>query len=126
MAMNLNNLALLYQAQGRYAEAEPLHKRALAIFEKALGPEHPDMALNLYNLALLCQAQDRYAEAEPLHKRALAIFKKALGPEHPDVAQSLNNLAGPYRAQEGKYGEAEPLQPAGAGNLGEGPGVGAP
>jgi len=30
-----------YRVQGRYAEAEPLYKRALAIYEKALGPEHP-------------------------------------------------------------------------------------
>ena len=37
MALNLNNLALLYEAQGRNAEAEPLYKRALAIYEKALG-----------------------------------------------------------------------------------------
>ena len=26
-----------------YAEAEPLQKRSLAISEKALGPEHPDV-----------------------------------------------------------------------------------
>jgi tetratricopeptide (TPR) repeat protein len=31
----LNNLAGLYQAQGRYAEAEPLYRRSLAIREKA-------------------------------------------------------------------------------------------
>ena len=30
---------MLYQAQGRYAEAEPLLKRALSIQEKAFGPE---------------------------------------------------------------------------------------
>ena len=40
----LNNLAALYDNQGRYAEAEPLYKRALAIQEKALGPDHPDVA----------------------------------------------------------------------------------
>ena len=34
---NLSNLALLYLAQGRYAEAEPLFRRALEIREKALG-----------------------------------------------------------------------------------------
>ena len=33
----LNNLARLYHAQGRYADAEPLHERSLAIWEKALG-----------------------------------------------------------------------------------------
>src|SRR3954452_1144789 len=36
VAESLNNLAGLYLAQGGYAEAEPLYKRSLAIFEKAL------------------------------------------------------------------------------------------
>ncbi len=31
LATTLNNLALLYDAQGKYAEAEPLHKRALEL-----------------------------------------------------------------------------------------------
>jgi hypothetical protein len=30
VAQTLNNLADLYSAQGRYADAEPLYKRALA------------------------------------------------------------------------------------------------
>ncbi len=80
-------------AQGKYAEAEPLYKRSLAIREKALGPEHPDVGQGLNNLAELYRTQGKYAEAAPLHKRALAIREKALGPEHPDVGQSLNNLA---------------------------------
>ena len=108
MATSLNNLAVLYRAQGRYAEAEPLYKRSLAIDEKALGPEHPDVGTALNNLAGLYQAQGRYAEAEPLVQRSLAIREKALGPEHPDVATSLNNLAALYRDQ-GRYAEAEPL-----------------
>src|SRR5579875_1410816 len=37
VAASLNNLALVYEAQGDYAKAEPLFKRALAINEKALG-----------------------------------------------------------------------------------------
>ena len=44
LATSLNNLAELYRAQGRNAEAEPLHKRSLAIREKALGPNHPNVA----------------------------------------------------------------------------------
>ena len=31
VATSLNNLALLYQTQGQYAQAEPLYKRSLAI-----------------------------------------------------------------------------------------------
>ena len=108
LATSLNNLGELYRAQGKYAEAEPLSRRALAIDEKALGSEHPDVATDLNNLALLSYNQGKYAEAETLNQRALAIREKALGPEHPNVATSLNNLALLYYTQ-GKYAEAEPL-----------------
>ena len=83
LATSLNNLAVLYRAQAKYAEAEPLYQRALAIQEKVLGPEHPDVANSLNNLAFLYGAQGKYAEAEPLYQRSLAIWEKALGPEHP-------------------------------------------
>jgi len=36
-------LAALYSDQAREAEAEPLYQRALAIREKALGPDHPTL-----------------------------------------------------------------------------------
>jgi tetratricopeptide (TPR) repeat protein len=104
----LNNLAALYQAQGRYADAVPLFKRCLAIREKARGPNHPDVANALNNLAGIYQAQGRYADAEPLFKRSLAIREKARGPNHPDVANALNNLAGLYQRQ-GRYADAEGL-----------------
>ncbi len=107
-ARQLNEQALRLFLQGRYAEAEPLTKRSLTIYEKALGPEHPNVASGLNNLALLYKAQGRYAEAEPLFKRALVIQEKALGPDHPDVATSLNNLGQLYQAQ-GRYAEEEPL-----------------
>ncbi len=111
MSPQLNNLAALYHAQGRYAEVEPLYKRSLGIREKVLGPNHPDVATALNNLAALYQAQGRYAEAAPLIKRALAISEKTLGPDHRDVATKLNNLALLYNA-EGRYAEAEPLYQA--------------
>ena len=106
---NVLNLAGEYlYGRAAYAEAQPLYARALAIREKALGPDHPDVAESLNNLAELYCSQGAYAEAQPLHARALAIREKALGPNHPLVAQSLNNLAGLYRAQ-GAYAEAQPL-----------------
>ena len=43
----LDNLARVYEKQGKYADAEDLLKRALAIKEKALGAGHRDMALTL-------------------------------------------------------------------------------
>ncbi|HMD99609.1 MAG TPA: tetratricopeptide repeat protein [Terriglobia bacterium] len=104
----LNDLGVVLDAEAKYGEAEPLLKRTLAIDQKALGPEHPNVATNLNSLATLYYKQGEYAEAEPLIKGALAIDKKALGPEHPGVARDLNNLAVLYHDQ-GRYSEAEPL-----------------
>ena len=109
LATSLNNLAGLYQTQGKYAEAEPLHRRSLAIVEKALGPEHPAVATSLNNLAGLYSDQGKYAEAEPLYKRSLAILEKALGPEHPNVAQSLENYAALLRKM-GRNDEAAKME----------------
>ena len=50
VGQSLNNLATLYEKQGRHADSEPLFKRALAIYEKAGGPEHPAVATLLNNL----------------------------------------------------------------------------
>ena len=81
-------------------KAEPLYERALALREKALGPEHPDVATSLNNLAELYEAQGQYARAEPLYQRALAIAEKALGPEHPNMATFRENYAASLRAAE--------------------------
>src|SRR5262249_35848233 len=89
----------LYREQRRYAEAEPLYKRAVAINEKALGAEHPSVATDLNNLAELYRNQARYADAELLWKRALTIWDKALGSDHPNFGTTLSNLALLYYVQ---------------------------
>ena len=75
--MSFNDVALILQQMGRTADAEPLHRRALAIREKALGAEHLDLATSLNNLALLYRAQGWYAESEPLYRRAYRIVLNA-------------------------------------------------
>ena len=52
LGVSLASLALLYQAQGKHAEAEPLYKRSLTIAEKDLGPEHFNVGVLLAGLAL--------------------------------------------------------------------------
>jgi tetratricopeptide (TPR) repeat protein/CHAT domain-containing protein len=104
----LYNLAVVYQSQGKYADAEGLYKRALAIDEKVHGPSHSYVATTLKRLAGMCEAQAKYVEAEGLLKRALAIREKEFGPDHPDVAAILDDLAKVYDRQ-GKYTEAEGL-----------------
>jgi len=91
VARDLNNLAELYRAQGKYADAEPLYQRALRIVEAALGPAHPHVVTSLNNLALLYSTQGKYAEAEPLYQRSFWTLHNSLGPDHPSVRQVFAN-----------------------------------
>ena len=85
-----------------------MYERALAISERAQGPNHPDVAVSLNNLTSVLGKTGAYAEARALSERALAIQEKALGPEHPGVALSLNNLAA-VLVGTGAYAEARAL-----------------
>jgi len=52
LAISLNNLAALYESQGRWVEAEPLLERVLAIHEELYGYlPNDDLVARLNNLA---------------------------------------------------------------------------
>jgi tetratricopeptide (TPR) repeat protein len=53
VATSLNNLAKLYESQGRYAEAEPLYVRAIAIYQERLGENHPHTQTATENFIIL-------------------------------------------------------------------------
>jgi CHAT domain-containing protein/Tfp pilus assembly protein PilF len=108
MANSYNNVAYNLHTQGKYAEAEPLFRKALDIFKKALGEEHPQTAVCFSNLAGNLGSQGKHAEAELLHRQALAIQKKILGEQHPGMAPICNNLAMNLNDQ-GRYPEADAL-----------------
>ncbi|HNC45674.1 MAG TPA: tetratricopeptide repeat protein, partial [Acidobacteriota bacterium] len=104
----MNNLGVLYRDKGDSHQAESFHQRALAIREKALGPDRPEVANSLNNLGATYQDRGEYQQAEPLYQRALAIYEKIFGPTHLNVALCLNNLAALYKAR-GDDQQAEPL-----------------
>ncbi|MBD1885120.1 tetratricopeptide repeat protein [Microcoleus vaginatus] len=108
LSISLNYLALLYQSQGRYSEAEPLFLQALEIGRRSLPEDHPSLAIYLNNLAELYRDQGRYSEAEPLYLQAVEIDRRSLPEDHPSLAIRLSNLAALYYFQ-GRYSEAEPL-----------------
>jgi class 3 adenylate cyclase/tetratricopeptide (TPR) repeat protein len=100
--------ACYLRERGEYATAELVAKRGLAIQERALGSDHPDVARSLNNLGIVYWQQGRYSEAESLHLRELAIGETALAPGHPELARTLNNLANVYHDQA-RYEESESL-----------------
>lgn len=70
LLQSLLKLADQCRAQGRYQQAIPLYRSALAQAEASLGAEHSTVAAVLNNLALLYQYTDNFDEAERLSRRA--------------------------------------------------------
>lgn len=93
LATALHNLAIHYYKLGKYADAEPLYKRAMAIRETVFKPTHPHIIQSLNDLAALYYAQGRYAATEPLLKRIMEIIQSDRGQGHPMFAQALENYA---------------------------------
>jgi tetratricopeptide (TPR) repeat protein len=81
---------LLYRSQGRYSEAEPLYQQALALRQKLLGDEHPDVATSFNNLGML--RFHHYAEAADYLGKALTLIERLLGPDHPNTQTMRGNL----------------------------------
>src|SRR5882672_11504438 len=66
LAESLNNLAAHYFHTGKYAQAEPVYRRAIASWKTSRGDANRDLALTMNNLAALYRAQGRYSLAAPL------------------------------------------------------------
>ncbi|HSD51955.1 MAG TPA: CHAT domain-containing tetratricopeptide repeat protein [Candidatus Methylomirabilis sp.] len=107
-ARELNAEVRRHLQEGSYREGIPKGREALAIREKALGPNHPDVATSLFNLAWLLLENGDYPEAKTLFTRALQIREQSLGPNSPEVAATLNGL-GHLLYLTGDYAAARPL-----------------
>jgi tetratricopeptide (TPR) repeat protein len=67
----MKNLALLYQQQGRYDDAESLLRQSLEGLRAKVGVDHPSTLSAMNHLALLYKARGRYDDAESLLKESL-------------------------------------------------------
>ena len=72
--------------------------RALAIRERAVGSDHPDVAHILTNLANVYRATGDMARALDTHFRALRIWEHAAGPYQQATLLSVGNIARTYAA----------------------------
>ena len=90
MALKLHHQGYMHFVGRRNRQAETFYRRALAVQEKKLGHDHPDLARTCYDLGLLCELQENLAEAERFYRRALAVQEKN---SHPELPQTLCQLA---------------------------------
>jgi len=92
------------------SEAKPLEaieplRRALALREKYLGLDHPDVGATESMLASAYRIAEQYDMAVPHARRALAIRERSLGARHPETARALFNM-GVLFAELGRVSEA--------------------
>ena len=107
MVRCMNELALLYLAQGRYKEAEEMFEQGIDLGARELpGKDHPATLRNVNGLAILRIKQNHYEEADTLLNWALAGRKLKLGDDHPKTLETINDLGILYREQH-QFDKAE-------------------
>jgi Tfp pilus assembly protein PilF len=94
-----NNLGYHLYDVADYAGAQAAFERALRIFEKVLGSEHPNVATLHNNLGEVMRQQGDLAGAQAAFERALRIDEAVYGPDHPAVACDVNNLGSVLKDQ---------------------------
>jgi tetratricopeptide (TPR) repeat protein len=98
----LNNLASLYQREGKYRESEPLLKRALSAMRQVIQSNQPAIVLSLSEARRIYGPQARSGHPFPSMPRApLLDMQQFLG-------TIVDNLASVYESQ-GRYEESEAL-----------------
>lgn len=97
----------LHYNRGKCDGAEPLHQRALAIWEEVLGFKYPNIVLPTNNLASLYVRQGKCNNAEP---RSSGCWRSGgrVRQNHTHMALSLASMAYLY-SKQGKCDDAEPL-----------------
>jgi CHAT domain-containing protein/Tfp pilus assembly protein PilF len=89
-ALTLGRLGWLFQADGKYANAEGLFRDALDLRQKKLPPGHPDVAMSQDNLAGLFARQGKWREAAEQAEQArktLHHYVRHLLPAQPEEVQ---------------------------------------
>jgi tetratricopeptide (TPR) repeat protein len=87
----LNDLGLVFDAEGRREAAVTAQSEALALKERALGRDHPDVGISEGNLAVALQSLARNEESLKHVNRAITLLEAGLGAGHPALANQLNN-----------------------------------
>ncbi len=92
IADTLGNLGMVRLKMGDEAGLEN-YEQALAMNERLLGSDSPQLIAPLGNLALKYRERQRLDEAEALAKRAVALVERHKGPDDSQLGYALDTLA---------------------------------
>ena len=103
--MLLQEHAFTLMMLARYAEAEPVHRRALDI-ARSVDPRHPLAYVSMVPLAQIAERLGRMADAEVRFKANVAYLEGVFGAGSADLDMSIEELAEFYE-RHARLGEAE-------------------
>jgi tetratricopeptide (TPR) repeat protein len=88
----LNNIGVVHMLQENVPQARQDWEDGLAVWQRALGPDHPDVLKTVINLGSAYSRLGKQLEAIKYQKRVIKTQQETLGPDHPALAISLHNL----------------------------------
>ena len=92
---------------GRSAEAEPVLREAVTLFEQSRGGTDARVASALQPLAGTLILNQKYAEAESVARRAVTINEREFGPTNPATLSALRMVTSAM-VEAGRCGDALP------------------
>ncbi|CAF1230932.1 unnamed protein product [Adineta steineri] len=98
-------LGLIKDDQGKYGEALTFYEKSLAIYQKTLPPNHPDLASSYGNIGSVHYNMGSYPKALLFHEKALEIRQQSLTSNHPNLAKSYISV-GLVHDNMGNYSKA--------------------
>jgi tetratricopeptide (TPR) repeat protein len=101
----LNDYAIILYKLGDYNKAIEYYKKALGIYLKTIGENHPVTAISYNNLGAVYGSKGDYNKAIDYYEKALKIRLKTIGENHIDTAMTYNNLGLVY-GSKGDYDKA--------------------
>ena len=104
--MTLNSLGLAYRDDHKYLEAENSYRRALAILEKAYGPDSIDVANVNFNIATVLFDEGHQGAAMPFLQKLLPTYEGMFGGTSLKTAAALCMVGDAHRALK-NYADAE-------------------
>jgi CHAT domain-containing protein/Tfp pilus assembly protein PilF len=95
IAASYNDLGLVY-SQLDVDKSIDYYEKAIAIYEKLHGKEHPKMAITNTNLGVVYRTLEFYGDAINYFETALTIWEKIYSQPNPSKAFVLSNLGQTY------------------------------
>ncbi len=104
----MNDLAIVLDRMGKYAEEQKLLEEVVAVKRRTLGPADPVTLRSANNLAIVLAMQGLLEDAAGLAKETLEIQRRVDGPESITTLRSTYNLAIMWR-HLGRWADARTL-----------------